>query len=229
MPALLAIETSSDACSVAVSRDKSVLEHFLVRPREHHQLLLPMIRDVMDSAGLAFHDLDAIAYGAGPGSFTGLRLAAGVVQGLAYAVNKPVIPLSSLACLAANICRDRSSLPRDVMVSLDARMGDFYFAVYRATQSGLETRVSDRLLSRSQVQETMKEFPAALCIGDGWPQPDNPDVYPRASLLVPLAEACIAAGKSLPAEQALPVYLRESVAWQKWQPKRTGSSSTGGA
>jgi tRNA threonylcarbamoyladenosine biosynthesis protein TsaB len=229
MPTLLAIETSSDACSVAICHHEIVQEIFVIRPREHNKILLPMIDEILKGLRLGFADLDAIAFGAGPGSFTGLRLAAGVVQGLAFAAQKPVIPISSLAALAFSAAEQLNSpAPQTIITMLDARMQDVYFSAYRYEQASLVALSADELLPISKLQQRMENYHDAIVVGDSsltdmampLVRRHEGTIYPHAKAVLALATTRFKAGEIVSAEQALPVYLRETVSWQKWQPKR---------
>ena len=125
---ILALETATEACSVAVLAGTAMYRRFEVRPRAHLRLLLPMVESVLTEAELDLGELDAIAFGCGPGGFTGLRIAAGAAQGLALGARLPVIPVSNLAALAAAAMRDTTA-PK-VVVCQDARMGEVYWGGY---------------------------------------------------------------------------------------------------
>src|SRR5210317_1382780 len=125
---ILALETATEACSVAVLAGSAMYRRFEVRPRAHLRLLLPMVESVLTEAELDLGDLDAIAFGCGPGGFTGLRIAAGAAQGLALGARLPVIPVSNLAALAASTMRDTTA--RKVIVCQDARMGEVYWGTF---------------------------------------------------------------------------------------------------
>jgi tRNA threonylcarbamoyladenosine biosynthesis protein TsaB len=228
MSTLLAIETSTDACSVALSHGSIVQESFVIRPREHNKILLPMVDEILKGMRLTFADLDAIAFGVGPGSFTGLRLSAGVVQGLAFAANKPVIPISSLAALAFSAGEYLGShSSQNIITVIDARMQDVYFGAFRFDRGSLTRLSEDALLPVSQLTALAKNIPDPIVIGDGWPvdlvmpstiRPTT-TIYPHANAVLALAKERLDANETVTAEQALPVYLRETVSWQKWQPK----------
>lgn len=222
---ILAIETAGRACSVAVSLGEAHIEHVDTRPRQQAAAVLPMVGACLAEAGLALVDLDGIAFGRGPGSFTGLRIAAGVVQGLAFGAGLPVAPISTLAATATAAGRRHEW--RRVVVANDARLGEMYTARYAAGADGLpllegEERVLD---------------PGALPpAGPGWRGvgsaffvwPDlatrlgldevDPALEPSARDLLGLAEAMFAAGGGVPAWEALPVYLRDEVAWRGGRP-----------
>lgn len=217
MPTLLAIECSTDACSVALGFDKDIQEHWVLQPREHHKILLPMVMELFQHKHALLAQVDGIAYGAGPGSFTGLRLCAGIVQGLAFALGKPVIPVSSLAATALSFAQQHAVRQQTLIVALDARMGDVYAGVYCMGDDGFITLVQDRLLSTLELEQTAEAYPQALRIGSGWRTPQ--DCYPHAAAVLALAEPGFRKGEVFDAQEALPVYLRETISWQKWQPK----------
>lgn len=217
MPKLLAIECSTDACSAALALDGKVQERWVLQPREHHRILLPMVMDLFQEQHSSPEHLDAIAYGAGPGSFTGLRLCAGVVQGLAFALQKPVIPISNLAVTALSFAQQQGIQRQTLLVALDARMGDIYLGIYDVMEEMVVALAEDRLVSRQALEPVLAAYPDALRIGNGWPQ--SPECYPRAAAVLALAVPCFQRGQMLEASAAVPVYLRETVSWQKWQPK----------
>ena len=198
MPTLLAIETSTDACSVALSCGNVVQETFVIQPREHNKMLLPMVEEILTGLRLTVVDLDAIAFGVGPGSFTGLRLSAGVVQGLAFAANKPVIPISSLAALAYSAGEPLGiTHSQNILTILDARMQDIYFAAFRYEPTSLTRLADDALLSTSQLIDHVKNISDPVIIGDGWPSdlamPVNATkpiatIYPHAKSVLALAK-----------------------------------------
>jgi tRNA threonylcarbamoyladenosine biosynthesis protein TsaB len=227
-PTILAIETSTDACSVAVCHQSLIQETFVVQPREHNKLLLPMVDEILQGLHLSCDDLDAIAFGAGPGSFTGLRLSAGVVQGLAFAAQKPVIPVSSLATLALSAAGRHfpSGHPATLLTVVNAHMQDVYFAAYRYHDGAVTALVQDTLLPASQLPERIPAFTPALVIQNGFREPLSfpagqgvVESYPHAKEVLALAKLAWASGQTVNAAQALPVYLRETISWQKWQPK----------
>src|SRR5688572_16016384 len=144
MSKILAIETATEACSVALLHGGKTLQRFEHRPQAQADLVLPMIEAVLSEAGLKTQDLDAIAYGRGPGSFTGLRIAAAVTQGIAVATGLPVIPVSTLAVIAQGVYRVHGR--EKVIAAIDARMQEIYWGYYRL-QNGLMTAVGDEQVS----------------------------------------------------------------------------------
>lgn len=229
MTKLLAIDTSGEACSVALSMGGEVLEQFEVIPRLHARKLLPMVQSLLAEAELPINSLDAIAFGRGPGSFTGLRICAGVVQGLAFAADIPTLPISSLAALAQGVCRRHGS--DYILTVLDARMAELYWAGYkvvdgRALLIGEEQLTAPAELDQSQ--SLLKVESEWVGIGDGFkfatefPAHVMPCVtvlddafYVQAQDIITLAQYDYLAGLQVPAEQALPVYLRGKTAWRK--------------
>lgn len=220
---LLALDTSTEACSAALWVNGRVLERFEVAPRKHTELLLPMIDELLLEAELPRDALDAIVFGRGPGSFTGVRLAASVAQGLAFGLGKPVIPLSSLAALAQAELDENPDQPIAAMI--DARMGEVYLGLYRADEDGLVVALKpERVLPPEQVRLDGNLHWRA--VGSGWqtygellreqlgerisgqPQPR----YPRAAALLKLAQREAQSGRWHAPEQAQPLYLRDKVA-----------------
>lgn len=226
MTTLLALDTATEACSVALLHDGKVFSHYEVIPRLHAQRLLPMIKDLLAEAGVALADVEAIAFGRGPGAFTGVRIAIGVVQGLAFALQRPVLPVSNLAVLAQRALREHGAT--QVATAIDARMDEVYWGCYREEQGEM------RLLGREAVQAPeLAALPADgtgewFAAGTGWgsyaarlpsaPSQRAPDMLPHALDLLTLAGFAWARGEALPAEMAQPVYLRDQVATPKAVP-----------
>ncbi|TDO96367.1 tRNA (adenosine(37)-N6)-threonylcarbamoyltransferase complex dimerization subunit type 1 TsaB [Marinomonas balearica] len=231
MPTILALDTSTPACSVALIVNGAVLEDFRIAPRQHNDLILPMIEQILAQAGISLSQLDAIAFGRGPGSFTGLRISAGVVQGLAYGQDLPVVPVSTLKALAYEgyrECNHDTWLP-----ALDARMGEIYIGGYQFSESEGDLVVSEFLTERVCKPDAMghfdKEFAA---IGSGWIHKEvietslgrAPVLFcderaPRAACIAELAQIDFKQGKMVNAYHAIPTYLRDEVTWEKQPPK----------
>jgi len=229
MTKLLAIDTSGDACSVALGLDGEVVEHFEVIPRLHARKLLPMVQSLLAEADVPLNSLDAIAFGRGPGSFTGLRICAGVVQGLAFAADLPTLPISSLAALAQGVYRNTSHT--HIMTVQDARMGELYWAGFRVIEQRVVLVGEEQLAAPEQLDEPQVVLDADtswIGVGDGWrfaaqfPKhvlqcvtPLEQTFHVQAQDIVRLAEYDLQQGLQVPAEQALPVYLRGKSAWRK--------------
>lgn len=217
---ILALDAATEACSVALYRDGDVDERFEVPGRGHAERLLPMTEALLQAAGLELRDVDAIAFGRGPGGFTGLRIAAGVAQGLASGSGRPILPVSNLAAVAAAAARAAGA--GRVLACMDARMGQVYWATFDCRGHAPAMIGSEHLSAPEGV---------ALPAGDAWfgaghgfaAHPNlaarlgaalagvDPAVLPRAADIARIAAADFAAGRVLPAARGLPVYLRDEV------------------
>lgn len=218
---LLAIDTSTDACSVALARGERTGSRHEVRPRQHTRLLVPMINDLLDEAGIGATDLDGVVLGAGPGSFIGVRIAASVAQGLAFAAGISLLPVSSLAAIAAEVFA--AGTVRRVLVAQDARMNEVYLAGYEADASLLPvTLLPARLASAGAVADLPAGCAAA---GAGWERcppllDENRDRlthveavrYPHAEALLRIARARWRPDAIVPPERLELDYVRERVA-----------------
>jgi tRNA threonylcarbamoyladenosine biosynthesis protein TsaB len=219
---LLAIETSTEACSAALLCDGQVHDRYQLAPREHGRLILGMVDAVLAEAGLSLQQLDGLAFGRGPGAFTGVRIATGVIQGLAFGADLPVVPVSTLAALAQGALRQRGAM--QVLAALDARMAEVYWGVYRCDAAGMMTEAeAERVCAASHI-----DVPAGtgwFGVGGGFAAYAEilrerlgavltdcaPDVYPQARDVAVLGAAALARGEGVSAELALPVYLRDNV------------------
>lgn len=228
MTNILAIETSTDACSVAVYSDGETREIFEIIPRQHSQRLFPMLRELLPNGNLVDQKIDAIAYACGPGSFTGLRIAASAVQGLAFANALPAIAVSTLACQAQAALRLGAANSDETVLSvLDARINEVYWSVYEYS-NGLAKLVEGPHVCAPQ-DIKLAHLPGNLVgVGGGMSyfeqlpqvlqsalQKRNEKLLPSAADLIPLALASYAAGEWQAPAQVLPVYVREQVSWKK--------------
>ena len=222
---LLALDTSSVACSVALQIDDAVVERHEEQPREHSRLLLPMIESVLGEAGAALPDLDAIVLGNGPGSFIGMRIAASVAQGLAYGAGLNIVPVSSMAAVAAQVFVENDAA--EVVVAQDAHMHEVYLGMYRLDGNN---RPADVVPERLQGPTAIAELQAELggprvAAGFGWQRypelleanrkyfDDVSDVlHPRATALLGLTVAAMNSGKTVKPQDIVPAYLRQKVA-----------------
>jgi tRNA threonylcarbamoyladenosine biosynthesis protein TsaB len=217
---LLAIETATETCSVALSVNGAILERYQPAPRQHAELLLPWIGELLAEAELAYAAIDAIAFSRGPGSFTSLRIGIGVVQGLAWAADRPVIPVSSLAATAQTAARDGVGA---ALVALDARMDEVFTGVYVVNESGvMQPASAERVCPPESVGVPAVAEPFG--IGNGFERYGalaalaaqlkgvRADVWPKASSVLQLAQEWLKTNQPLAAELAQPVYLRDDVA-----------------
>lgn len=215
---ILALDTSTEYCSAAILREGECLADGVLAGQRHSQLLLPMIDGLLGRAGLALADIDAIAYGEGPGSFTGLRIACGVTQGLALGIGCPVVGIGTLLALAVR------TNAASAACCLDARMREVYFAAYRREGDAWVTVHAPGLYA----PEAIPRLPDGAWIGCGngyaaYPivlaracgaglESILPDLWPHAREIASLAAAALERGEGKPAEQALPLYIRDKVA-----------------
>tara|TARA_R110002095_G_scaffold16649_2_gene19919 strand:+ start:2658 stop:3326 length:669 start_codon:yes stop_codon:yes gene_type:complete len=217
---ILAIETATEACSAALDIDDSCTHRFQVSPRRHTELILPMIDDLLREADIQTKDLDAISFGQGPGAFTGVRIAVGVIQGLAFAHDTPVIPVSSLNALAQHYADEHTH----VATAIDARMQEIYWGLFKKNDLGLMQKiVEEKVCSPSDVSSP--SIGNWFGVGSGWNTYSeelqtqfnqnltgfNGDVFPSAKDIIALAKPAYLEGKAIPVEEAMPVYLRNKV------------------
>ncbi len=214
---LLALDTATEACSVALTIDGEIRERFELEIK-HSRRVLIMADELLNEAGLIPSQLDALAFGRGPGLFTGLRIGAGVAQGIAFAADLPVLPISSLAALAQGQAGDC------ILPAFDARMHEIYFAAYKRNATGRVELQGQEVVTRAD-KAVAPEGESWVGAGSGWDiytdaltariQPGQgwtKAQYPHARDIAVLAMADYEAGKAVSAEQALPVYLRNKVA-----------------
>ncbi len=223
---LLAVDTSTEACSAALFVDGEIRHRYRLAPRGHAQLILPMIDDLMCEAGLKVSELDALAFGRGPGAFTGLRIAAGVFQGIAFAAVLPVVPVSSLAALAQGVCREKKMCR--VLAAIDARIQEVYWGAYQCDEHGLVQLCGDESVCAPQ-QVPCPEGNDWYGAGTGWEAylpllqarlqgrlcGWEAKCYPAAQDVALLGVAGLRRGAAVVADQALPVYLRDEIAFKR--------------
>ena len=229
MSKLLAIDASSDACSVALYSDGEIRDFYEVVPRQHSVRLFSMLRELLPDGNLRAQGIDAIAYACGPGSFTGLRIAASVVQGLAFANQLPAIAVSSLACQAQTAIRSGLvSTGQNVLSMMDARMNEIYWAQYRV-EGDLPMLTHEPQVGAPQSLYLNGDVDGDLIgVGSGFTyvsrMPESVSsslsavhatVLPSARDLLPLALRDLQSGRVQPAKEVAPVYVREEISWKK--------------
>lgn len=222
---LLALDASTDACSVALLIDDEVYAQHEHAPRRHGHVVLGMVDALLAQAGLRLPQLDALVLSRGPGAFTGLRLVCGVVQGLALGADLPVVPVSSLAVLAYGAYREYHA--EHIAAALDARMGEVYFAAYTLHHGSMQEIGTECVCRPDQVP--LPPGTVWLGVGSGFGayasvladrfgaalQATDAERYPHAQDAALLGKLGFLRGEALPADLALPVYLRNEVAWKK--------------
>jgi tRNA threonylcarbamoyladenosine biosynthesis protein TsaB len=221
-PIILAIETSTDACSVAIYTPRNMFSQFVVQPQAHSKILLGLVDEMCADAGIDLDEIDALAFGSGPGSFTGVRIAASAIQGLAVGLNKPIIAISSLQALAQQVAN--SDPKANILALIDARMQEIYCGIYKANAQGLvESLVQDSLQKPSDfLVDSSINY---VAVGTGAHayadilQQNNANIninqsilHPRAQEVAQLATAKLARGETLKPEDAIPTYIRNDVA-----------------
>lgn len=219
---ILALDTATEACSAALLLDGDITDRYVIAPRRHNELILPMIDELLSESGVRLKQLDYLAFGRGPGAFTGVRIAAGVVQGLALSQDIPVFPVSDLAALALRAGKKHGW--DKVLVLTDARMKEVYQGRYRVPDGQnlveLVGPESVGLPAEVEVPEEAGWYGA----GDGFSAyavelagvrrklaGADTDCLPRATEIALLAVALAGQQEPLRPEQALPVYLRDKV------------------
>lgn len=220
---ILAFDTSTEWCSVALNLDGELTAQAVLAGQKHSELLLPMLHDLLAEAGLALNQLDALAIGQGPGSFTGLRIACGAAQGLAFGAGLPVVPVVTLEAMAAQALATEGF--DGVAVCVDARMNEVYAAIYAKTAGGLEAQVPPGLFAPAQAPLPESEGRHLGC-GSGFAAYADalaarygsrlaalrPELYPNAEWIARLAADKWRAGQAVAAEAVEPLYIRDKVA-----------------
>lgn len=215
---LLAFDTSTEYLSLALMLGDKVATFDVLAGQSHSQLILPQIHAMLSEAGVQLKDLHGLAFGAGPGSFTGVRIAAGVAQGLGYGANLPVVGICTLQALAEATGADK------VIACLDARMGEVYHAAYVKDASGWKALSEPGLFKPDAVPALPGD--GWVGAGSGWQayseqlsqayqgqlQQVMPELLPRAAAVLRLAEPIFASGQARPAAEAMPIYIRNRVA-----------------
>lgn len=225
MPNILVIDTSTEACSVALQAGEQVYSNYKVAPRQHGELVIPMVDSLLEQAQIKLSDLDVIGYGQGPGAFTGLRICISIVQGLAYGAGVPVVGVSSLQAMA-QAAFVQTGEPY-VLTAIDARMGEVYWGVYHL-DNGIMRLVGDEEVSNPETVtiEPVDSSKIYRAVGSGWQTyPDElaqrsqtslvieRDVsFPDAQYMLPWVGEQFQRGLMVDAEMAQPVYLRNNVA-----------------
>lgn len=223
MSTILAIETSTELASAALLHRGELISRQSAGTQTHSDAILPMIQQLLADAGLTLAQCDALAFGVGPGSFTGVRTACGVVQGLSFGCDRPVVPVVTLEA-AAQACRALDESATEVLAILDARMGEVYWARYRARpEGGWEVLAEPALAAADQVRTEGRptacgnglsvyaaHFTPQFCASQF--AAAHPQAMPHARQVAQLGQVYFGQGRGLPAQEAQPLYLRNKVA-----------------
>lgn len=221
---ILAIDSATEACSVAIWNEGEIIELFEICPRNHTHRILPMVQQILSESGFSLNQLDALAFGCGPGSFTGIRIGIGIGQGLALGADLPMIGVSTLQTLAQGAWRKIRA--RQVLAVLDARMGEIYLGQFKYKSEGQWSSTHTEVVVTPQkalmrikllqgswvsVGTSLKYYPDLISGSEGLDLSDGNLSLPRAEDMLPLALALWNRGKAVPVEQAKPTYLRHEV------------------
>lgn len=226
MKNILAIDTSTEACSVALVMDSDVIERFEIARQRHTELVLPMIDSVLEEAGISIASIDVLAFGRGPGSFTGIRIGTGVVQGIALGAGLPVAPVSSLAAIAQGIYRTGGD--KKVIAAIDARMQEIYWGCFQLDKKSYMQATQAEVVAKPE----FLPLPAGdnwFAAGTAWSAYENElniltkekvkeydgGCLPHAQDIAILACDVIEKDQLISADCVEPVYLRNEIAWKK--------------
>jgi tRNA threonylcarbamoyladenosine biosynthesis protein TsaB len=224
MTTILAVDTSTEACSVALQIGNETIAKFADEPRSHSRLLMPMVQQVLAEAQIKVNQLDAIGVSIGPGSFTGLRIGFAAVQGMAYGADIPVVPISTLKLMVATFRRQKNPAVGEIMALLDARMSEFNLGRYKLEDNDqIVALEDDRLVSAEQVIALIEANNPSAIIGDSGDlfesAPQLADqftqIYPNAIDILPMTLQQFNQGLAVNIESIDLVYLRGTEAWQK--------------
>ena len=217
---ILALDTTTEACSAALQSGNDIHDLYQVAPRRHAELILPMVDDLLEKAGLELAQLDCIAFARGPGAFTGVRLCTSIAQGLAFAAEVPVLGISTLATMAQGYSGD----VRTILAAIDARMGEIYWGLFQQDEKHCVQALGSEAVCKPGELKISLDSDIYGC-GTGWGKYEdilsqktskhlvgiNPAQLPNAKDMLPLARESLEQGKSCLAKQAMPVYLRNKV------------------
>ena len=225
----LALDTSTEACSVALALDGQILALDEVCPQQHSKRILPMVQQLLADAGVSLHQLDGIIFGRGPGSFTGVRIGVSVAQGLAFGADLPVFGVSTLAAMAQAAAIQQNAT--EVIAAIDARMAEVYIAAFTLDEAGLMQAITPEIAAKPaalpEVLTSLSFTSRVLGVGTGWQTYSqalqllapaliaDSILYPSAQFMLPFASRACQQQLFVSAEQAEPVYVRDEVTWQK--------------
>lgn len=223
---LLAIDASTEACSVALQYNGQIFERFELCPQSHSLLLLPMIDEVLNEANVKLSQLDGLVFGRGPGSFTGVRIGIGVAQGLAYSANLQVVGVSTLQAMAQQAYQEQNT--DSVLAGIDARMSEIYLGQFKLDDNGVMAFDSEEVVIKPELAAQRLAIESPLyTVGTAWQayetelaplrvnQGEPVIVFPHAKYMLKIGQLGFESGKQVSADQAQPVYVRDTVSWKK--------------
>jgi len=224
---ILALDTATEACSAALQNLQQIDARFEIVPRDHTQRILPLVQELLQAQQLELTALDVLAFGRGPGSFTGVRIGIGIAQGLALGANLPMIGVSSLATMAQGAWRLTGATR--VLAAIDARMGELYWAEYQRDENGeWQGAETEAVIKPDVAQQRIAALGGEwTAVGTGWQAYPHLLTSPGAQLIasevllpaaedmLPLALSAWQRDEAVAVENAEPVYLRNEVAWKK--------------
>ncbi len=228
----LAIDASTEACSVALQYNQECISRYVVCPQSHSMQLLPMVDEVLKTAGVTLAQLDGLIFGQGPGSFTGVRIGVSVAQGLAFATDLPLVGVSTLQTMAQQALLEHQQ--HQVIAAIDARMSEIYTCYFERVPASdgqpelMQAKLAEKVLAPALLQTHLADFTQqAYGVGTGWDaysselqslkvNQTSPDIlFPHAQAMLPLGQAAFLRGEQVSAEAAQPVYVRDTVSWKK--------------
>ena len=228
----LALDASTEACSVALQVNDSVYSNFELCPQSHSLRLLPMVDALLKEAGIELGDLDGLIFGQGPGSFTGVRIGVGVAQGLAFSANLPVVGVSSLQAMAQIAFTKHGE--KQVISTIDARMSEVYNGYYQLDENNImQAQCDEAVLPPEHLAEHLASLvnKPVFGVGTGWDaysdklseqfsslisnQGELDILFPSAQAMLDIGKVLLDQGQGVSAEQAQPVYVRDTVSWKK--------------
>lgn len=224
MKTILALDTATEACSVALLHQGQTSFIDELSPRSHTQRILPMVDELLTKVGIALNQVDYLAFGRGPGSFTGVRVGIGIAQGLAMGANLPVVALSNLQIMAEQAYQTLGAT--EIAAFIDARMNEVYFTQLSKTKNGWREIVNEQVCSPEKAIAQIQIDRNPTVVGTGWAAypafqtanlglPISEITLPSAQYMLSLALEMISQGSIQSALDIEPVYLRNEVTWQK--------------
>ncbi len=224
---ILALDTSTEFCSAALLVDGELFHRGEVSPRGHTTKILPMVDEILAEASVKLTDLDGLAFGRGPGSFTGVRIGIGVAQGLAFGADLPMLGVSTLKAMAQGA--HRTSGATHVAAAIDARMSEVYWGRFSREQDGSWSEIdAECVIPPAELSEQVTEDGNSWTqVGTGWEayanelaglklnRTESGVLYPESQDIVAVASQEWSEDKLVGPEEASPVYLRDKVAWKK--------------